>query len=264
MKLFYLLVFSLFRLSVIAQINSDIATDVPDIGKIILSADHTWKKIYPKSSSNDTAIFKPSCDSALLTKYIDNRGEGQDYMLGARNVRTVLKGVAYRGGGNNKFNAISSRDNNNPLALESILRLSSMGFSDIIYLYSKDFSFYYSSDLLSKLRANGVNYQSIVPGDDSLARIIISMIYQRIKNPNEGPIYLHCWNGWHMSGLISAFLLMQFCDFSNNDALVYWMKGTDGNDKGYDKIKKRISSFTKSPEFSITPNEKFRICPCSK
>ena len=41
---------------------------------------------------------------------------------------------------------------------------------------------------------------------------------------------MHCWNGWHASGYISALSLRQFCGVSGSDAVAYWIRNTDNND----------------------------------
>jgi hypothetical protein len=247
-----------------SQITRDTIIHVPSLGKIMISPDHTWTS-YRFNDSNDSLIFnKMSCDSMLLSKYVRNRGEGNQELSGARNLRTVLKGIVYRGGGNNKYNAFCARDNNNPLPLDGVLGLGSMGFSDIIYLYKRNFANYYPAEKLNALNEAGIHYQSIVPEDDTLAHEILSLVYDRIQSPQKGPIYLHCWNGWHMSGMIAAYTLMQFCDFNHADALKYWSLGADGNDKGYLKVKQRIAAFKKYPELEISLTEKLRVCPCIK
>ncbi len=247
-----------------AQITKDVEVTIPDLGKVIIQPNHTWK-FYSESVDNiaDDSITL-SCDSLLLGKYVSNKGEGDFLFSGVRNMRTILKGIAYRGGGNNKYNPISRRDNNNPLSIQSIIQLSDFGFKDVIYLYNKNFDYYYSNEAISQLAKIGINYQSIVPNNDSLANVILNLLYKKIKNPNEGPVYLHCWNGWHMSGLISAYALMQFCDFSKFAAWEYWKYGTDNNYKGYERIKKRIDDYKLNPDLMISSTEKLKICPCIK
>ncbi len=252
-----------FPVIVISQINKETTASIEGLGKVIVYPDHTWKMADPSLDSNyadlQTSEF---CDTILLAKYVNNKGEGDDLLMGARNLRTILKGIAYRGGANNLWSCTSNRDNNNPLPLHSLLSLRKAGFTDVVYLYNKNFNFYYPDSILGKLDELGVHYQSIPPHEDSIAYKILKLIHYKIKNPGSGPVYLHCWNGWHMSGLISAYSLMQFCNFKNQRALDYWRKGTDGVDKGYEKIKSRISHFKPYPELEISPEEKLKICPC--
>ena len=247
-----------------AQITKSVLVNIDSLGKIVINPDHTWRTISDDQESDSLFLSKQKCDSVLLRKYVSNQGAGDSYLTGIRNMRTVLKGVLYRGGGNNKFNTVCRRDNNNPISTQSLINMSSYGFKDVVYLYNKNFNYYYSENVLKYLNDLGIQYQSIVPGDDTLAYTLLSRVFDHINHPEKGPVYLHCWNGWHMSGLISAYALMQFCDFSNYEALIYWNKGTDGNNKGYTLVKNRISTFKKFPNLSITQNDKLRICPCLK
>lgn len=211
----------------------------------------------------DTIKLDLPCDSLTSVKFIDNRGLGEMSFTGLRNLRPVLNGVLYRSGGNNNFSPYNSRANDNPLSFQTLLNLRENGFSKAYYLYAKNFEQFYTKDMIEGLGAIGISYSSVVPKNDSIANILLSAVYQSIKDPNQGAILMHCWNGWHMSGLISALSLIQFCNFSAAEAWEYWRKGTDGNDKGYIKIKERIFKFTPSSSLVISAEEQTKICPCS-
>lgn len=72
---------------------------------------------------------------------------------------------------------------------------------------------------------------------------------------------MHCWNGWHASGLVSSLALRQFCDMSGKDAVAYWNQNTDGNNgSGYDSIRQRIIDFKPLSQYKITDKEKRLIC----
>ncbi|MNL43274.1 hypothetical protein D3C87_1657800 [compost metagenome] len=90
---------------------------------------------------------------------------------------------------------------------------------------------------------------------------ILRIIYNRIKGKLDGPIYTHCWNGWHASGMISGIALKQFCGWNNREALSYWYKNTDGNYRGYSKVRRKLREFKPYKEFAITKEEKRLICP---
>ena len=68
-------------------------------------------------------------------------------------------------------------------------------------------------------------------------------VISRANDSTKGPVYIHCWNGWHQSGLLSAITLIQFCDYSNKEAIAYWERCTDGNFKGFPKVRQRISEY---------------------
>jgi hypothetical protein len=210
----------------------------------------------------DTIGLDLPCDSSLYKKFVDNKGQGEMSFMGLRNLRPVLNGVLYRSGGNNNFAPFNSRANDNPLSFQTLVNLRENGFSKAYYLYAKNFDFHYSKEMLEGLNSIGIAYSSMVPKNDSIAYILLNEVYESIKNPNQGAILMHCWNGWHMSGLISALSLIQFCNYSPADAWEYWRKCTDGNDKGYTKIKDRIFNFIPSTELAISTEEQAKICPC--
>lgn len=245
-----------------AQINKPQNLNVEGLGRIVVNPDQTWQKAV--LTDTDTLVLRSQapCDSILLKKFIRNRGEGQEDLHGVRNMRTVLKGVLYRGGGNNRYNPVCARDNNNPLSTQMVFSMKTFGFSEIVYLYARNFGYYFSDSLRHIFQEQGVRYESIVPHDEGVAYGLLKKIHSHIKHPASGPIYVHCWNGWHMSGLVSAYALMQFCNFSNKAALEYWKSGTDNNHVGYDKVKNRILSFKSYSDLDISAKERARICPC--
>ena len=88
------------------------------------------------------------------------------------------------------------------------------------------------------------------------------MIYKSAIEPNTGPVYLHCWNGWHASGFISAVILKQFCGFSDLDATAYWDLGTDGANTSprYNSIRQKIMDFEPYSEFFLEDSLGNKIC----
>lgn len=210
----------------------------------------------------DTISLDLPCDSLQYTKFVDNKGQGEMSLMGLRNLRPVLNGILYRSGGNNNFSPYNSRANDNPLSFQTLINLRENGFSKAYYLYAKNFDLFYTKEMIEGLNAIGIAYSSMVPKNDSIAYILLNDVYESIKNPNQGAVLMHCWNGWHMSGLISALSLIQFCDYSPSEAWEYWRKCTDGNDKGYTKIKERIFNFKPKTEYIISKDEQLKICPC--
>jgi len=214
-------------------------------------------------ASADTIRTDIPCDTLLYYKMTQNRGEGDVSLQGVRNLRPVLNGVLYRSGANNKTAPFLNRTNDNPLAFQTLLNLRENGFGKAYYLYAKNFQVQYTPDMLSLLSQVGIDYKSVVPTNDSLVLILLSEIQQTIEYPDRGAILIHCWNGWHMSGLVSAYALMQFCDFTPTMAWDYWRKGTDGNDRGFTKLRKRIFAFQPNKQLKIGDYEKSTICPCT-
>lgn len=203
-------------------------------------------------------------DTSLISKINGNRGEGLSALKGVRNLRVVLPGILYRSGANNVYGPIVNRPNNSPLAFQSLLNLRELGFRSAYYLYNSNFDSVGWPGMLPALSAVNMEYSSVIPKTDSAACIILSDIYKSIKGQSPGAILVHCWNGWHMSGLVSVFALMQFCDYKPEKAWEYWKICTDNNDKGFDKIRKRIFDFIPDKEMKLTDEEKKKICPCEE
>jgi protein tyrosine/serine phosphatase len=82
---------------------------------------------------------------------------------------------------------------------------------------------------------------------------ILNKIHETIQDYQHGPIYLHCWNGWHASGYISALALKQFCGTTDEAAVQYWDKNTDGQNK--------IRAFIPRQKFNISSDIQKNICP---
>lgn len=204
--------------------------------------------------------YKAECVSDKIT---DNRGEGYSELYGTRNMRPILHGVAYRGGANNFYHKIAKRENRNPLPEDGLDNLCNEGFSKAVYLYATNFS---SSkkiavsasgkDTLQYIQNSGMSREGL--------RSLMLDILDIIKNPDKGPIYFHCWNGWHQSGYVSSAILMQFCGISNEQAFDYWMKNTDGVNKGYENVKALVRSFKVFDDIKIDDSVKKQICPCMK
>ena len=81
--------------------------------------------------------YKVDCVGEKIT---DNFGNGYDSLYGTRNMRTILYGVAYRGGANNFYHKTNKRDNHNPLPEDGLANLCRQGFSTAVYLYGTNFS----------------------------------------------------------------------------------------------------------------------------
>lgn len=198
----------------------------------------------------------------LNEKLVDNHGDGYENLYGVRNFRRVLKGVLYRGGANNTYNKYGQRPNQNPLPDVGLKNLCSEGFGASVYLYETNFSTAPQQVNCSTVesKANKLKYYQLTAADVANTTVYLEMIYKAIKGAGASPIYMHCWNGWHASGLVSALALRQFCGMSGKEALSYWIQNTDGNTDGYDSIKKRIVDFQPLSQFQISTEEKNQIC----
>lgn len=199
----------------------------------------------------------------VYSKITDNHGNGFEDLYGTRNLRLVLHGIYYRGGANNLYNREGKRDNMNPLPTTGIRNLCEEGFSEAIYLYPTNYASAPKSTGCTNVsrEANIFTYDQISGLKEGNEKIILTRIFEHIKGVRKGPIYAHCWNGWHASGFVAAMSLQQFCKWTPSQALDYWIKNTDGNSKGYESIQKRVKAFKPFSDLQITAEEQALICP---
>lgn len=204
--------------------------------------------------------------SDVFEKLVDNRGQGFDPLYGTRNFRVVLNGLVYRGGANNKYHRSHPRSNANPLPSDGLRNLCEEGFGEAVYLYEKNYA---SSPKSVSCRAgkdstHQLRYLQHSPLSSAGARDrILELIHRKIASGDRKPVYLHCWNGWHASGYISAVALRQFCGWSAAAAVKYWDRNTDGNnrERGYESIRQRIRDYQPRREWTVGAGTKNRICP---
>ena len=201
--------------------------------------------------------------NCLNEKITDNFGNGFDALYGTRNMRTILYGIAYRGGANNFYHKVCKRDNHNPLPGDGLINLSNEGFSNAVYLYPTNYD-EALHEVINPGNGDTLKYLNLTGSGRKTFRAVMELVRDAIKNKDKGPIYFHCWNGWHQSGLISSVILMQFCGYSPGKAYDYWLENTDGINKGYKKIKNEIISFKPFDDISIDESLKQKICPCEK
>ncbi|MCP4439577.1 MAG: OmpA family protein [Aureispira sp.] len=201
----------------------------------------------------------------LLCKITDNSGDGCDILYGTRNMRAILHGIAYRGGANNYFHKTNKRRNSNPLPDDGVKNLCSEGFSHAVYLYRVNAESMDSVQACDCIKGDSstMKYSQLDYFDTTHIRNIIQMVYEAGVNDDKGPVYLHCWNGWHASGYISAVLLKQFCGYDEWQAVNYWDLGTDGVNKNerYQKIRKMIKNFKPYPQYQFHDTLGNLVCP---
>ena len=227
------------------------------------------------SYSQDSLIY-PDTINTLLEKYnhyknkykvncvqdkiTDNQGNGFDNLYGTRNFRVILHGVAYRGGGNNYYHRTDKRNNKNPLPMDGLNNLLENGFSTSVYLYTENFET--APDRIEDQKGNVLDYYQLGGNTSSSLDSILMFTYNSIMKKDIGPVYLHCWNGWHQSGFVSAVLLKQFCDFNTESSLHYWEDCADNWTRGYDRIRNAIRDFEPIEKYKIPTEIKNEICPC--
>ncbi len=201
-------------------------------------------------------------------KLVDNHGNGYENLYGVRNFRVVLNGVFYRGGANNVFHKINPRPNSNPLPEDGLDHLCQQGFTLAIYLYSTNFNTASKEKTCTTVTGepNTLRYVQINPFDPKSLESILRYTHESLTSTYTGPIYSHCWNGWHASGLVAATSLRQFCGLNAKEAVAYWDKATDGvnQDAAYEKVRRQIREFVPLTDLQISPELQKKICPNTK
>lgn len=204
-------------------------------------------------------------ETDLMYKVTDNKGNGFDSLYGTRNMRPILHGVAYRGGSNNYYHKTNKRKNQNPIPLDGMNGLCREGFSKGVYLYRENFEESPLGDTCNCVDSsfNAFEYYQLDYFDSSHVYEMLKMTHDAATKEDVGPVYLHCWNGWHASGYISAVILRQFCQYSSWDAVNYWDLGTDGANTSprYQTQRERIKDFQSYSEFEISDSLRECLCP---
>lgn len=85
-------------------------------------------------------------------------------------------------------------------------------------------------------------------------------IIESVRDPRRGPVLVHCWNGLHYAGMVSALALRQFCGFTAEQAEAYW-RANANRGASYPLIIANLHNFKPIPELSLTPEEQVAICP---
>ncbi len=171
---------------------------------------------------------------------------------GVRAFKPVLEGTLYRGGG---------AGGKKPLSSKALQALCEEGFSSAIYLYSTGFKGDETVECKTKSGSNNrLKYTSM--SFRSERKDILEKVYEVATNSSLGPIFVHCWNGKHAAGEISAIALKQFCDYSSDAAASYWKKNIDDNPNDYTSIwKKHIPGFKQIDDLKISSSIQKDLCP---
>ena len=257
-----------FSLSIFSQekskdnVDSLVNTNYPEICPAFNLEDHIYSPNYYLTESYYKSRYK---EIDLTSKITDNKGNGYDSLYGTRNLRPLLHGVAYRGGANNYFHKTAKRKNSNPLPKDGLNNLCVEGFSSSIYLYQSNWD-----SSLATTNCNCINntknqldyYQLNYFNSDDIIKML-TLVYESALDKNKGPVYFHCWNGWHASGFIAALCLKQFCGFSSLEAVNYWDLCTDGTNISprYNSIRQKIKDFIPIDSLMLKDSIGNKICP---
>jgi hypothetical protein len=167
---------------------------------------------------------------------------------GVRNVKTVLPGVLYRGGG---------PGGKVPIAEAGLRQLCEAGFEKTYYLYPTGFTGPRTVTCIGPDgKPNRMDYvrSGFVDNSDKLR--ILEEVRRRVLDPEAGPIFVHCWNGYHASGEIAAVAYVQFCGYSVKEAQDYWMKNQSSA-----PMNTRIAKYVETASLRITSDLQSVLCP---
>lgn len=89
---------------------------------------------------------------------------------------------------------------------------------------------------------------------------IFADVIDSIRNPDHGPVLVHCWNGLHYAGMVSALALRQFCGLSAEQAEAYW-RANANRGANYPLIIANLQSFKPLPNLTLTAEEQAAVCP---
>jgi hypothetical protein len=103
---------------------------------------------------------------------------------------------------------------------------------------------------------------SILTATREQIKFVLSTILAHVRDTTLGPIYAHCWNGWHASGLTATYALRQFCGLTASEGVNYWNLNTDGNNgSSYESVRDKIRAFQPFADLSLSAKEKADLCP---
>lgn len=89
---------------------------------------------------------------------------------------------------------------------------------------------------------------------------ILKDVLESVRHPEQGPVLVHCWNGLHYAGMISALALRQFCGFSGEQAEAYWRTNANRG-ANYPVIISNLHNFKRIADLNLTTQEQAVFCP---
>jgi hypothetical protein len=165
-----------------------------------------------------------------------------------RNVKTVIPGLLYRGG---------AAGGMVPLTQEALKGLCEAGFSLAVYGYTEGFRGTQQIQCTDSIsgQQNMLTYIAGEASELAFEKDVMNRIQTVVANPNAGPVFVHCWNGYHASGELASFALRQFCGWSGPAATAYWSR----NQQGAAPIS-RIGKFNPNPALGIAKEDRAVLC----
>jgi hypothetical protein len=184
-------------------------------------------------------------EAAMLARSVASQVEGLDFF------RPVLSGVLYRAG----FNG-GDRERT---GLSEVQRrdLCDAGFSQARYAdFGKNTA--YDTTACGAGTLTYASARSSRPGE------VLRDVHRIIRDPDAGPMLVHCMWGVHSSGALAAMALVQFCGWSEARAKAYWDETRNGApcSGGCDAwIDDKFARFTPDPALALGDAERRAICP---
>jgi hypothetical protein len=162
--------------------------------------------------------------------------------------RMVMPGALYRGG---------SCGERTPLPVSALQKLCNDDFKVAVYVYSKGWSG--SPTRLIKCGKNEISYIRERWDHPQEVHQILKKLHDLII-AGKGAMYVHCWYGVHASGYVATVALMQFCNLSPAQGVVYWNSNTPKKLQ-YSKVQNMIYNFKRDPALQLTKEQQARVCP---
>jgi len=168
---------------------------------------------------------------------------------GLRFEKTVIRGGLIRAGGPG-----GQKD----LPLDVLNGLCERGISKAYYLYP---SINFRNKGVHTCSRGSITYTGGAFTANGVRPILADVA--RAAQNGTGPVLVHCWNGWHATGEVAAYALIQLCDWSGDRAAQYWAANISdkGNLAKYGSILKRIRNFQPFPGIRISDSVKASACP---
>lgn len=199
----------------------------------------------PEGSAQQLAERTGGVDPADLLR------QGDGGVPGLARMRPVLRGVLYRAG----FAAGDTA--NSGLSEAQRDGLCRMGFSGARYVdYARRTHFG-----VTDCGMNSFDYRG---GRAMKPQTLLKDIGRIIDDPDLGPLLLHDRWGVHDAGAVAAMALVQFCGWSEQQALNYWDASRNGSPCAGSCeawIGERFARFELVPERVPDPGTQQRICP---
>ncbi len=203
------------------------------------------KSIEDRAADYDKFFYGGAAPSKYLDTKISN-----GIINKTRELRTVIPGVLYRGGG---------PGGTKPLPQEALQSLCEAGFSVAVYGYTQGFTNGAPTTCTNKLTGaqNSLDYIAVEANEDSAKKTVMGRVYETLQDATKGPVFVHCWNGFHASGELAAIGLRQICPsiWDGDKASKYWLRNADGA-----PMISRIKKFTPYPQFDVPSDYQQALC----